>query len=72
MTTTTAAALKVHALRTELDAIEANPLVDRAWFVPSQPSVFFGATLPRAGWIAHEDLDAGVDGDLQVLGRLPA
>ena len=34
--------------------------------------VLVGATLPRAARIAEEDLDAGVDGELEVFGHLSA
>jgi hypothetical protein len=34
--------------------------------------VLVGAALPGAAWVAEEHLDTGIDGELEVLGYLPA
>jgi hypothetical protein len=34
--------------------------------------VLVAAALPGAAWVAEVDLDTGVDGELDVLGHLPA
>ena len=78
--TTTAAALKVHALRTELDAIEAKAVSEardlHAEAGPGQrhPDQPHGRLLrcwscPKGGPVERGTLDAGASGTAAVEGR---